>query len=101
MKITESTIKENISKGVLKRDTGMVYATISNEQGKKYVDMTWLGRLPLSKGTLTLSEEIETLKNDNFELEQKINSLENKVAILTRTLESFLSDIENEMKEEF
>lgn len=100
MKISDSTVKDNINSGVLKRDIGMVYGTLS-KNGKTRVDMVWLGQLPIHKGDITLSEKLEVETKEKEKLKEKINNLEKRVTVLTKTLESFLNDLENEMKEEF
>ena len=101
MNISDTTTKSNINKGILKREKGMVYGTIDKEKGKTYVDMVWLGTLPLAKGEQSIQDILGDKDKKIKRLEENIIKLEKRVEVLSKTLQSFLQDIENSMKEDF
>ena len=101
MKVGDLTTKENIKKGILKRELGMVYGTTDKGEGKISVDMVWIGSLPLIKGEPTLEEIIARKDQMISTLEKKVKKLETQVNVLIKTLSGHLIDLENEKKEDF
>lgn len=100
MNISDKTKIDNINNGKIKRFAGMVFGSFY-KNGKVYVDLTWLGLMPLRKDGEKLEDIIKNQNQEIQALKEQNKKLNKKIETISDVLYKYLKDEEENMKEDF